>query len=258
MRIASMADCGVTSDATSRRLPGDPGADGEAAPGAALEPAAALAGAVAHDLGNMLTVVLGNAELLVEALADRPELMDLAMLILGAARRGSDLTTRLDRFSRPLCAGDVPTDTGAILAEFSRRVAYSMPPEIRFEFSAPPALHRIGVPGAALVAALDELVANALAALDGSGTLRIVARNAIGADATPRLTIAVEDDAAGMAAETLRRVRAVRFTAGVAGHRAAIGTALALRVALVGGGRLLVASAPRQGTRVTLDLPART
>jgi signal transduction histidine kinase len=258
MRIASMAHYSVSTEAMGQRMPSDPRDDGEAAPAAPLDAAAALAGAVAHDLGNMLTVVLGNAELLVEALADRPELMDLAALILGAAQRGTELTSRLDRFARPQRSDAAATDPAPVLAEFGRRVAYSVPPEIGFEMSAAPGLCRADVPAAALTAALDELVANALAALDGRGTLRIAARNALGAGGQRRLLISVEDDAGGMEAETLRRVRGVCFTAGVAGHKTAIGLALALRVVQAGGGRLMVASIPGQGTRVTLDFPVRT
>jgi signal transduction histidine kinase len=258
MRIASMAEYGVAREAMAQRMPSDPRDDGETSPAAPLDAAAALAGAIAHDLGNMLTVVLGNAELLVEALADRPELMDLASLILGAAQRGTELTSRLDRFARPQRSDAAAADPGPVLAEFGRRVAYSLPPEIGFEMSAAPGLCRADVPAAALVAALDELVANALAALDGRGTLRIAARNAVGTGGQRRLLISVEDDAGGMQPETLRRVRGVGFTAGIAGHKTAIGLALALRVAHTGQGRLLVASMPGQGTRVTLDFPART
>jgi signal transduction histidine kinase len=254
MRIASMARYGVTTEATGQPMPSDPRDAGEAAP---LDAAAALAGAVAHDLGNMLTVVLGNAELLVEALADRPELMDLAALILGAAQRGTELTSRLDRFSRPQRASGAPTDLGPVLAEFGRRVAYSIPPEIGFEMSAAPSACRADIPAAAVTAALDELVANALAALDGRGTLRVEARNALGSGGQQRLQISVEDDAGGMQPETLGRVRDVSFTAGVAGHKTAIGLALAMRVVHAGKGRLTVVSRPGEGTRVTLDFPAK-
>jgi signal transduction histidine kinase len=149
-----------------------------------------------------------------------------------------------------------PASAGAVLEAFGRRVGYSLPPEIGFELSLEPGLPPVGVPGPALVAALDELVANALAALAGEGMLRIRAARSIGRDGVARVRISVEDDGAGMEAETLRRTRSVRFTAGIAGHKAAIGLALALRVSEAGGGRLLIASTRHRGTRVTLELPA--
>jgi signal transduction histidine kinase len=240
-----------------REAPAMPaGEDHTADPGPALDAAAALAGAVAHDLGNMLTVVLGNAELLVEGLADRPDLRELAALILGAAQRGSELSGRLDRFARPVRKAETPTDTAAVLRAFGRRLAYSLPPGITFDLDVEPDLRGIGLAEPALVAALDELVANALASLRDKGALRIRATNLFSSDEPPRVLIAVEDDGPGMAPETLNRTLAVRFTAGVAGHKTAIGLALSMRVAMAARGRLLVASTRGHGARVSLDLPA--
>lgn len=230
--------------------------DVPADPGAPLDPAAALAGAVAHDLGNMLTVVLGNAELLVEGLADRPELLEFATLILAAAQHATDLTARLDRFARPLREASGPTDPAEVLRAFGRRLAYSLPPEIRLELSVPPDLPAIGLAEPALVGVLDELVSNALAALRGKGCLQIRAETHFISPEAPRIVIVVQDDGPGMAPETLRRATTVRFTAGIAGHKTAIGLALAMRVVLAAGGQLRIASAPGEGTRVSLDLPS--
>ncbi|WP_158287917.1 sensor histidine kinase [Falsiroseomonas bella] len=225
-------------------------------PGAPLDSAAALAGAVAHDLGNMLTVVLGNAELLVEGLADRPELLEFATLILGAAQRGTELTARLDRFARPLREAAGPTDAAAALQAFGRRLAYSLPPEIRLDLAIAPDLPAIALAEPALVGILDELVSNALAAMRGKGCLQIRAENHFLSHKSPRIVIVVQDDGPGMARETLRRATTARFTAGVAGHKTAIGLALAMRVVLAAGGRLQIASNPGEGTRVSLDLPS--
>jgi signal transduction histidine kinase len=229
--------------------------DVPADPGAPLEPAAALAGAVAHDLGNMLTVVLGNAELLVEGLADRPELLEFAALILGAAQRGTELTARLDRFARPLRPATGATDVGTALQAFGRRLAYSLPPEIRLDLEIAPDLPPIALAEPALVGVLDELVSNALAAMRGKGRLQIRAETHFVSHDSPRIVIVVQDDGTGMAGETLRRATSARFTAGIAGHKTAIGLALAMRVILTAGGRLSIAAAPGEGTRVSLVLP---
>jgi signal transduction histidine kinase len=240
-----------------RRTPPRAGWDDVPAdPGAPLDAAAALAGAVAHDLGNILTVVLGNAELLVEGLADRPELLEFATLILAAAQHGTELTARLDRFARPVREPAGPTDPAEALRAFGRRLAYSLPPEIRLDLAVPPELPPIAMDEPALVAVLDELVSNALAALRGKGALLIRAESHFISPEAPRIRIVVQDTGPGMAPETLRRTTTVRFAAGVAGHKTAIGLALAMRVVLAAGGRLLIAALPGVGTRVSLDLPS--
>jgi signal transduction histidine kinase len=239
---------GDGEDASGRTAPAEPVPS--------LDAAAALAGSVAHDLGNMLTVVLGNAELLVEGLGEQPELAELAGLILSAAQRGTELTGRLDRFARRIPPPPVPADTAGLLATFARRLVPGLPPGIRFEMVVAPDLGQVAVPDAALHAALDEIVANALAALAGQGRLRILAANHATPAGEPRLRLVVEDEGVGMDPETLRRTRQAGFTSGVAGHKTGLGLALAMRVALAGGGRLLIDSTPGQGTRVTLDLVA--
>lgn len=53
-----------------------------------------LTGGVAHDFNNLLTVILGNAEILEEALVARPDLQQLAKMSLLAADRGAQLVRR--------------------------------------------------------------------------------------------------------------------------------------------------------------------
>jgi signal transduction histidine kinase len=225
-------------------------------PGEPLEAAAALAGSVAHDLGNMLTVMLGNAELLVEGLASHPELTELAELILGAALRGTELAARLDRFARRIPEADGQTDTAVELARFIERLAPGLPPGIHLDSFFDPDLHRVALPPVALAVALEELANNAVAALGGKGELRLIATNRSAAEGERRVWITVEDAGRGMDPETLQRNRRPRFASGVAGHKTGVGLALALRIARAGGGTLRLDSTPGGGTRAVLDLPA--
>lgn len=223
-------------------------------PGEGLDAAAALAAAVAHDLGNMLTAVLGNAELLGEALEDRPDLAEMVRLILAAAQAGTRLTGRLDQFARRIATPPEPTDGAAVVAMLAAGLAARLPADIRLETDVAPGLPPVPVAPSALALALQELVANAVAALRGRGVIRILAGRA-GEGAATRIRFTVEDDGPGMPPELLLRLSRLRFTAGIASHRAGLGLALAARVALAGGGELRLDSAPAKGTRAWLDLP---
>jgi signal transduction histidine kinase len=225
-------------------------------PGEGLDPAAALAGSVAHDLGNMLTVVLGNAELLVEGLAEQPELAELASLILDSAQRGTELTGRLDRFARRIPQAAEPIDTAGELARFARRLAATLPPGVVLQTDVAPDLRRLNLPASALNVALDELAANARAALGQHGLLRLSAANHRGPAGERLIRITMEDEGRGMDPELLQRHRQLRFASGIAGHRTALGLALAMRVVQAAGGRLLVDSTAGMGSRVTLELSA--
>jgi signal transduction histidine kinase len=218
-----------------------------------LAPAAALAGTVAHDLGNLLTVILGNAELLIESLPDRPDVAELATLILAAAQRGTELTERLDRLARRVPVATEPTDLLAVITAFARRLAPELPSGIAFETSLPARAAPILMTPATVTLVLEELVGNALAALRGQGRLHIALMEDV---AQRRIRVMVEDDGPGIAPETLRRIGEWRFTSGIAGHKTGVGLALVQRVAASCGGRLSIHPAPGGGTRVTLELAA--
>ena len=218
-----------------------------------LAPASALAGTVAHDLGNLLTVILGNAELLIESLPDRPEVAEFATLILAASQRGTELTERLDRLARRVPVATEPTDLHAVVAAFARRLAPELPGGITFETSLPAAAAPVMLTPATATLVLEELVGNALAALRGQGRLHIALSEDV---PRRRIRVVVEDDGPGIAPETLRRIGEWRFTSGVAGHKTGVGLALVQRVAGSCGGSLSIHPAPGGGTRVTFELAA--
>ncbi len=218
-----------------------------------LAPASALAGTVAHDLGNLLTVILGNAELLIESLPDRPDVAEFATLILAAAQRGTELTERLDRLARRVPTATEPTDLLAVITAFARRLAPELPSGITFETSLPAGPAPVMLTPATVTLVLEELVGNALAALRGQGRLHI----ALSEDVLQRrIRVMVEDDGPGIAPETLRRIGEWRFTSGIAGHKTGVGLALVQRVAGSCGGSISIHPAPGGGTRVTVELAA--
>jgi signal transduction histidine kinase len=65
-----------------------------------MEAIGRLSGGIAHDFNNLLTVVIGAAETLAEALADQPELAQVAQVALEAAERGAELVSQLMAVSR--------------------------------------------------------------------------------------------------------------------------------------------------------------
>ncbi len=65
-----------------------------------MESIGTLAGGVAHDFNNILTVIINCAEMLRNKLADRDRAMLLTDQIMGAAQRAAQLTSGLLAFSR--------------------------------------------------------------------------------------------------------------------------------------------------------------
>ena len=65
-----------------------------------LEAIGKLTGGIAHDFNNLLGVIIGNAEILLDALRNRPEEADPTREILNSALSGAELTRRLLAFAR--------------------------------------------------------------------------------------------------------------------------------------------------------------
>ena len=59
-----------------------------------------LIGGILHDFNNVLTVITGMIDLVVQAVADQPQLAGPARLIDEAASRGAALTARLLALAR--------------------------------------------------------------------------------------------------------------------------------------------------------------
>lgn len=216
-----------------------------------LEPAAALAGQVAHDLGNVLTVVIGNAEILAESPAADPALAGLAARIIRAAQRGATLVDRLDRFARHIAPAASPADPGALLAAYAARLAPGLPSGVTLSEEIARGLPPVALDAGSLALALDELVENAVAALGGTG--RIWLRAGMGAGG--QVEIAVADDGPGMTPDVMARCAAPSFASGVAAHKTGLGLAIAARVAAACGGRLVLGRRSGGGAEARLELP---
>ncbi|WP_275428390.1 histidine kinase dimerization/phospho-acceptor domain-containing protein, partial [Enterobacter cloacae] len=65
-----------------------------------LEAIGRLAGGVAHDFNNILTVITGTIEILADAVAKQPQLAAITKMIDEAAGRGAELTQHLLAFAR--------------------------------------------------------------------------------------------------------------------------------------------------------------
>jgi signal transduction histidine kinase len=77
-----------------------------------LEAAAELAGDVAHDLNNVLTIIIGYTDLIRRRAGEDAETSGLCETILSAARQATDLSGQLLAISRPE-RGDETSDAGS-------------------------------------------------------------------------------------------------------------------------------------------------
>ena len=232
-----------------------------------LESVGQLTGGVAHDFNNLLTVILGNAKLLEEKLANDADLRRIVETTHVAAQRGAELTQRLLAFSRRQALEPQTIDVNKLVAgvELLLRRLIGEHIDIRLELDSE--MWGIFADPLQLESALINLGVNARDAMPAGGRLTIrTYRCGVGAGQT-QLTcdgemgpgeyaaIVVLDDGAGMSAETRDKAFEPFFTTKGLGKGSGLGLSMVYGFVKQSGGHVLLESAPGQGTAVTLFFP---
>ncbi len=230
------------------------------------ESLAVLAGGVAHDVNNLMTVVVGNASLALEHARGGP-LADELEPILEAGERATLLARSLLAYAGGEAPTLVPTDLGAEAAAVTSLSARSAPPGIEVRFHGPKETVAAVADRAQLQQLLSNLIANACdASTAGAAPVEVrVGERWLDEEEASRLEpvgarpggdyayISVRDRGAGMDAETQRRIFDPFFTTKPEGK--GLGLAAVLGIARSHRGGLEVVSHEREGSSVTFFLP---
>jgi two-component system cell cycle sensor histidine kinase/response regulator CckA len=228
-----------------------------------LEAVGRLAGGIAHDFNNLLTVILANAELLLEETAGRACRED-AQLIRETAERAAALTRQLLDFSRRQTVHPRHLDPNTVVGNAGRMLQRTLGEGITLALDLEPALGTVLADPGQLEQALVNLVVNARDAMPQGGRLALRTRNVVVDEAAARehhglpgmyVAIAVEDTGVGIAPELQSRIFEPFFTTKPVGHGSGLGLATVYGIVEQWGGWTDVQSEPGKGTTFTIYLP---
>ncbi len=219
-----------------------------------------VASGLAHDLNNLLVVMVSNLALAREGLESidaqvplRAVCDDLEELQI-AVDRASALTSQLLAFAAADEAGSDAADIGEVVAAVLGLVERSLPQGVTLQRSVPSGLPLVAVPPVQLERALLNLVINARDAVGAIGTIEVRASStADGGRQSVRLE--VQDDGSGMDEATLARAFEPLFTTKADAGGSGLGLASVLALTDEVDGVVTIRSTPREGTTVTLVLP---
>lgn len=228
-----------------------------------LEVVGRLTSGIAHDLNNILTIILGNTELLSRALAAEAELRELAEAAHAAAESAAELTTRMLAFARRQRLAAEPTDVGALLARMRAMLTRTLGARIEIALVSNGVIWPALANPLQLESAVLNLCVNARDAMPEGGRLTIETANVrLGPEdgaaddaAEDHVMIAVSDTGAGMPPEVLARACDPFFTTKDPGKGTGLGLSMVYGFVEQSKGRLQIRSEPGQGTTVTLYLP---
>lgn len=240
-----------------------------------MEAVGQLTGGIAHDLNNLLTAILANADLVAAEL--RPDQGDARTDIAelqGAARRGAQMIRKLLAFSRQERLQPAPHDLNALVGELAGVLGRLLPEHIAVRIETERGLPSVSVDPGAVEQMLVNLATNARDAMPEGGTLTIRTRaTPVGRSSWPDhhehpgrfVCITVADDGTGMSPETRKRAFEPFFTTKPVGAGTGLGLAMVYGLMKQHDGFARIDSVPRGGTTVSLcfpvfeaDLPAPT
>ncbi len=230
-----------------------------------MEAIGALAGGVAHDFNNILTVISAQADLLTLDLEDEGLRHDVG-LIRGAAERASTLTGQLLAFGREQVLRSRVVDLEELLHGMGRMLDRIIGEDVRISYDVPTDVRPVVVDPAQLEQVLMNLAANARDAMPKGGeltfSLRQEALDVEGAAPLPGMqpgrytVLSVSDTGTGMSQEVLERVFEPFFTTKEKDKGTGLGLAMAYGVMKQSGGGIHVESTPGAGTTFHLRFPA--
>ena len=232
-----------------------------------MEAVGRLAGGVAHEVNNMMTIILGFGDLLARA-SDLPaERRREVEEILKAAVRAGRITTQLLAFSRQQVLHPVDLRLADVVEDLVPVLRLMLPANVRVQTAGGHNASVVHADRTQLEQVLINLTFNARDAMPGGGTIRVTAdsRHLTEADGVGLIgipippgqysLITVADTGSGMDAETVNRVFEPFFTTKGIGQGTGLGLSTVYGIVKQSGGYVWVESAPTRGTSFTICLP---
>ncbi|MCC5983085.1 MAG: PAS-domain containing protein [Rhodobacteraceae bacterium] len=217
------------------------------------ELAAQLSSGLAHDFGNLLTIILGLQGRLLRT-PDLPEdVLEIGRATIAAARRGGVLLDRIAHISGHREIRAAPTDVEALLDDLNMMASPSLPETARLRVWIDGVLPPLMLDAGAVQDSLLNLILNARDALGNAGGEIALSARAV---RDTWLEITVTDTGPGFSEAALDRGLEPFFTT-KGGEGSGLGLAMVYDQITLCGGTVRLANRPEGGACVTLRLPLR-
>jgi len=230
-----------------------------------IEAIGQLAGSVAHDFNNMLTAILGYAELLTEQIGpDKPIGRDLQEIV-AAAERAAALTRQLLAFGRKQSITPVAVSVNTVIEQLEPMLRRLITANISIQTSLAPDLNNVLADATQLEQVVLNLAVNARDAMPGGGTLKIETRNESishadgerhpGSIPGDYVVVSVSDTGVGMPREVQSRIFEPFFTTKERGRGTGLGLAAVYGIVKQLNGNIWVYSEVGHGSVFKVYLP---
>jgi signal transduction histidine kinase len=230
-----------------------------------MEALGELTGGIAHDLNNLLGIIIGNLDLLRDQKANDSGALELVGEAQTAAQRGADLARRLLAFARRQPLEPARIEVNELIRRTLDNMSGRLDGAVDISLDFAPDLWGVIADPAQLAECVAQLVTNAAEAMAKGGRLIIGTRNVhldkdyAGEHPEVRpgdyTIIEISDTGSGMSRDVQRRMFEPFFTTKEKGRGGGLGLSTVLGFAKQSGGHIDVASEEGVGTTVRLYLP---
>ena len=233
-----------------------------------MESIGRLAGGVAHDFNNMLSVILGHTELALNTLDPRLPLVGSLQNIRKAARRSADLTQQLLAFARKQTVAPKVLDLNETVAGMLKMLQPLIGEDIDLAWLPDKASGLVNMDPSQIDQLLVNLCVNGRDAITGPGKITIETGTALfDKDDCAKhvdlvegdyVLLAVSDNGCGMDQETRAHLFEPFFTTKKTGKGTGLGLSTVYGIVKQNNGFINVYSEPGEGTTLKIYLPLYT
>ena len=229
-----------------------------------MQIAGRMVGGVAHDFANLITLIGGYSEILLNRLGeDDPSRAELKE-ILRATERGAHLTSRLLGFARGKTIQPKPIDLGALVLEVQGLLRPIIGEDIEIHLALAPHPGRVLADPGQIEQVVMNLILNARDAMPGGGVITVRtsdceldAENARLHSLLPGqyVSLSVADTGHGIDSDCLERIFEPFFTTKENGKGTGLGLSIVHEIVTGNRGGVWATSVPGAGATFTVCLP---
>ena len=218
-----------------------------------------LVAAIIHDFRNILTTIIGTAEVLEFTLTDQ-QAIEQVQRIINSGDRGTEKINDLLVFDshHKKNKGEIQaSDLNKVIGETLSLLRLQLPESVALEYQLKNVLPAARIEPKFIEVILSSLISNAADAIDQGGIITVSVSSELSHDGQTTIKLSVTDDGCGIKEDDIPLVTQAFWSTKTESDAAGLGLSIVKRTVTKLGGTLEIASTLNVGTQVSISIPEK-